>query len=102
MESSDRKAPVLAVDIPSSWDVTSGPPEADQVGHKFMPEYLISLTAPKPCIKFYHGKRHFVGGRFVPGGIAEKFDLGDVMSRYEGYEQILEVPVEEGNGGGKL
>ena len=104
LESPDRKTPVLSVDIPSSWDVTSGPPSLGQVGHSFMPEFLISLTAPKPCTKYFKGGRHFVGGRFVPSGIADKFGLGDVMSRYEGYEQICEVPVEQEGigGGGKL
>ena len=86
-----RRPKVLAVDIPSSWDVESGPPAEDQVGHDFMPEYLISLTAPKPCVRFWRGERHFVGGRFVPGQIAEKFGLQGLMERYEGYEQVFEV-----------
>ena len=85
--------PVLSVDIPSSWDVESGPPEDST----FMPEYLISLTAPKPCVKCFTGRRHFVGGRFLPPAVAEKFGLD--LPAYEGIDQIVEVPV---GGGGKL
>ena len=40
-----------------------------------MPEYLISLTAPKPSIKHYKG-RHFVGGRFLGKEIADMFWAG--------------------------
>jgi NAD(P)H-hydrate epimerase len=58
----DTKIPVTAVDAPSSWDIESGPP-SDGPGAKFMPEVLISLTAPKPLVKLYEG-RHFVGGRY--------------------------------------
>jgi hypothetical protein len=29
-----------------------------------MPANLVSLTAPKPLVKFYRG-RHFIGGRYV-------------------------------------
>ncbi len=45
--------PVLSVDIPSSWDVEDGPPGKGELGSEFMPEYLISLTAPKPCVKYF-------------------------------------------------
>ncbi|RAH75309.1 NADHX epimerase [Aspergillus aculeatinus CBS 121060] len=82
--------PVLSVDAPSSWDIESGPPR-DGPGAKFMPEALISLTAPKPCVKFYRG-RHFVGGRFLTRGIAEKYGL-DVPD-YQGVDQVLEVGVD--------
>ncbi|KAL4943404.1 hypothetical protein BDV06DRAFT_211057 [Aspergillus oleicola] len=87
MENSSK--PVLAVDAPSSWDIEGGPPE-NGPGSKFMPEYLISLTAPKPCVKFYKG-RHFVGGRFLARGVAEKYGL-DVPG-YQGVDQVLEVGV---------
>ncbi|KAL4955176.1 YjeF N-terminal domain-containing protein [Aspergillus filifer] len=88
MENSSK--PVLAVDAPSSWDIEGGPPK-EGPGSKFMPEFLISLTAPKPCVKFYQG-RHFVGGRFLPRGVAEKYGLD--VPRYEGVDQVLEVGVD--------
>jgi NAD(P)H-hydrate epimerase len=82
--------PVLSVDAPSSWDIESGPPK-DGPGAKFMPQYLISLTAPKPCVKFYRG-RHFLGGRFLTRSIAEKYGLD--LPQYPGIDQVVEVGVD--------
>lgn len=82
--------PVLSVDAPSSWDIQSGPPK-EGPGAKFMPKALISLTAPKPCVKFYSG-RHFVGGRFLSKDITDKYGLD--MPPYPGIEQVLEVKVD--------
>jgi len=84
--------PVLAVDIPSSWDVEGGPPDRQYVGSDFMPEYLISLTAAKPCVEWFKGRRHFIGGRFLPPAIATKYGL-DVPA-YQGVDQIVEVAVD--------
>eukprot|EP00136_Aspergillus_niger_P001390 XP_001390342.2 hypothetical protein ANI_1_550034 [Aspergillus niger CBS 513.88] len=81
--------PVLSVDAPSSWDIESGPPK-EGPGLKFMPEALISLTAPKPCVKYYKG-RHFLGGRFLTKSIADKYKLD--LPEYPGIEQIVEVGV---------
>ncbi|KAL4806163.1 YjeF N-terminal domain-containing protein [Aspergillus unguis] len=82
--------PVLAVDAPSSWDIEKGPP-GEGPGAKFMPEYLVSLTAPKPCVKFYKG-RHFVGGRFLTRDVADKYGLD--VPQYPGVEQVMEVGVD--------
>ncbi|KAL1596539.1 hypothetical protein SLS60_009187 [Paraconiothyrium brasiliense] len=90
----DTKIPVLAVDAPSSWNIEEGPP-SEGPGKGFMPEALISLTAPKPLVKWFKG-RHFLGGRFLSPGVAEKYDLD--IPKYEGLDQVVEVPVE----GGKL
>jgi NAD(P)H-hydrate epimerase len=73
LEKTDK--PILAVDTPSSWNVDDGPPEEGMVGSQFMPEYLISLTAAKPSVKFYKGRRHFIGGRFLGKDVAEKYGL---------------------------
>jgi NAD(P)H-hydrate epimerase len=78
---------VLAVDAPSSWNIETGPPE-EGVGKDYMPTALISLTAPKPLVKFFKG-RHFVGGRFVGKEIAEKH--GFDVPPYKGAEQIVEI-----------
>lgn len=83
-------APVLAVDAPSSWDIEQGPPK-EGPGSGFMPQYLISLTAPKPCVKFYKG-RHFVGGRFLTKDIAGKYGLD--LPQYQGIDQVVEVGVD--------
>ncbi|KAJ1973234.1 hypothetical protein H4R35_004226 [Dimargaris xerosporica] len=54
-------ASVVSVDIPSGWDVEQG--DIHKVG--LNPEMLVSLTAPKLCAKFFAGKYHYLGGRFV-------------------------------------
>jgi NAD(P)H-hydrate epimerase len=85
------KVPVTSVDAPSSWRIETGPPESGP-GQGFMPETLVSLTAPKPLVKHFRG-RHFVGGRFLPPEVAKKYNLD--MPKYEGVDQIVEV---EGDG----
>ncbi|KAF2456921.1 meiotically up-regulated gene 182 protein [Lineolata rhizophorae] len=82
--------PVLSVDAPSSWDIERGPPP-DGPGKAFHPQALVSLTAPKPLVKWFGG-RHFVGGRFLSPAMAEKYGLD--LPPYEGIDQIVEVPVE--------
>lgn len=97
--------PVTSVDAPSSWDIEDGPPKnPDEPGHDFMPQTLISLTAPKPCVKWFAGpgRRHFIGGRFLTKEVCEKYGLD--LPEYEGIDQIVEVEVGESGetGGGKL
>ncbi|KAG0645151.1 NAD(P)H-Hydrate epimerase [Hyphodiscus hymeniophilus] len=87
----ETKLPVTAVDAPSSWNIESGPP-SDGPGASFMPEVLVSLTAPKPLVKYFKG-RHFIGGRFVSPDIAEKYDLE--LPTYEGVDQIAECPCSD-------
>ena len=53
--------PVTSVDAPSSWNIEEGPPISGP-GAKFNPAVLVSLTAPKPLVKWFKG-RHFIGGR---------------------------------------
>ncbi|KAF1816485.1 apolipo protein A-I binding protein-like protein [Eremomyces bilateralis CBS 781.70] len=86
----DTKVPVLAVDAPSSWNIETGPPE-DGPGKGFQPGALVSLTAPKPLVKWFRG-RHFVGGRFLTKEVAKKYGLD--MPPYEGVDQIVEVPAQ--------
>ncbi|KAI0848512.1 YjeF N-terminal domain-like protein [Daldinia vernicosa] len=90
----DTVLPVTSVDAPSSWNIETGPPESG-LGSKFHPNFLISLTAPKPLVKYFKG-RHFVGGRFVSPAIARKYDFE--VPEYPGIDQIVEV----GTGGEKL
>ncbi|GBF66152.1 NAD(P)H-hydrate epimerase [Trichophyton mentagrophytes] len=91
----ETNVPVLSVDAPSSWDIETGPPK-DGPGSKFMPDILISLTAAKPCAKWFKG-RHFLGGRFLTPDIAGKYGLD--LPEYPGVDQIVEVEVD---GSGKL
>lgn len=37
--------------------------------------FQVSLTAPKLCAKKFCGSHHFLGGRFVPPSIVDKFNL---------------------------
>ncbi|KAI1104050.1 YjeF N-terminal domain-like protein [Jackrogersella minutella] len=90
----ETKIPVTSVDAPSSWNIETGPPESG-LGSKFNPNFLISLTAPKPLVKYFKG-RHFIGGRFVSPAIAKKYDFE--VPGYQGIDQIVEV----GTGGEKL
>ena len=63
--------PIASVDIPSGWDVERGPP----TGLGLLPELLVSLTAPKLCAQHFKGKWHYLGGRFVPKSLEEKYRL---------------------------
>ncbi|RYP40602.1 hypothetical protein DL767_001602 [Monosporascus sp. MG133] len=83
----DAKVPVTSVDAPSSWNIETGPPESG-VGSKFNPDFLVSLTAPKPLVKYFKG-RHFIGGRFVSPAIAKKYDFE--VPEYQGLDQFVEV-----------
>ena len=82
--------PVLSVDAPSSWSIEDGPPPSGP-GARFMPETLISLTAPKPLVRHFTGT-HFVGGRFLPKSVAEKYEID--IPDYQGVDQIVEVKAE--------
>nr|XP_022919353.1 NAD(P)H-hydrate epimerase [Onthophagus taurus] len=74
--------PIASIDIPSGWHVENGEPE--QGGIK--PELLISLTAPKLCAKSFKGK-HYLGGRFVPFKLQEKYGLN--LPEYPGTESCV-------------
>ncbi|KAI1080616.1 NAD(P)H-hydrate epimerase [Whalleya microplaca] len=90
----ETKVPVTSVDAPSSWNIETGPPESG-LGSKFNPDFLISLTAPKPLVQHFKG-RHFVGGRFVSPAIAKKYDFD--VPEYQGIDQVVEIST----GGQKL
>jgi len=75
----------VAVDIPSGWNVNG---DDDSMADKFVPDVLVSLTAPKLCAKKFAG-RHFVGGRFLPPALAEKYNVR--MPPYPGVSQVVEV-----------
>jgi len=68
---STTQTPVASIDIPSGWDVEKG----DVHGLNLKPDFLISLTAPKMCSQHFHGRFHYLGGRFVPRPLTEKYNL---------------------------
>ncbi|KAJ1527656.1 hypothetical protein ONE63_007618 [Megalurothrips usitatus] len=65
------KSPICSIDIPSGWDVEKGFPQSGGI----QPEMLVSLTAPKLCAQSFKGKHHYLGGRFVPPSLQEKYNL---------------------------
>lgn len=77
------KVPILSIDIPSGWDVEARNPQGIQ------PEVLVSLTAPKLCSRHFRGKKHFLGGRFVPHELDKKYLLN--LPEYPGTEFIVDI-----------
>ncbi|KAJ6584024.1 YjeF N-terminal domain-containing protein [Mycena vulgaris] len=76
--------PIVSVDIPSGWDVEAG----NEAGVGLNPDVLVSLTAPKEGVRLFRGQ-HFLGGRFVPRTLEEKFQLN--LPAYPGFEQIVDI-----------
>ena len=60
---------IISVDIPSGFDIDKG-----NIFDTFIPKGLISLTLPKLCSNAFRGE-HFLGGRFVPKKLFEKFNI---------------------------
>ncbi|KAK9800858.1 hypothetical protein WJX73_000581 [Symbiochloris irregularis] len=80
------KPPVLvAIDCPSGWHVESG----DAAGDGLRPDMLISLTAPKRGARHFDGAHHYLGGRFVPPAIKERYDLH--LPEYPGTAQCVRI-----------
>jgi hydroxyethylthiazole kinase-like uncharacterized protein yjeF len=77
--------PIVAVDIPSGWDVDDG----DVFGDGMRPETLVSLTAPKIGATAFAGAHHFLGGRFVPPRMKEEFGLR--APEYEDAKQCVRI-----------
>ncbi|KAL9937071.1 hypothetical protein V8E36_004306 [Tilletia maclaganii] len=69
-ESRTKLPPIVSVDIPSAWDVNEG----NINNRSFTPQVLISLTAPKLGVRQFQG-RHFLGGRFLPPAVAERYGI---------------------------
>jgi hydroxyethylthiazole kinase-like uncharacterized protein yjeF len=89
-ECAERGVPIVSVDIPSGWDVDKGP-VTDGSQPTWMPEMLVSLTAPKPCAEHFLGKHHYLGGRFVPPRLARKYGIEDVAALYPSSAQIAKI-----------
>ena len=49
----------------------------------------VSLTAPKLCAKMFNGRHHFLGGRFVPPAVVDKFSLR--LPPYPGHSMCVHV-----------
>lgn len=77
------ETPICSVDVPSGWNVEEGDPSGLQ------PQLLISLTAPKRCAKLFKGRFHYLGGRFVPRALEQKYDLQ--LPPYPGTDCVVEL-----------
>lgn len=84
------KIPICSIDVPSGWDIESG---NDSGPNLIKPEFLISLTAPKLCAKNFKGKYHYLGGRFIPQNIQEKYKLN--LPKYQGSLPYAKLKVEK-------
>ncbi|XP_013112398.1 NAD(P)H-hydrate epimerase isoform X2 [Stomoxys calcitrans] len=81
----ETRLPIASIDIPSGWHVENG--KNDECC--FEPSLLISLTAPKLCAKLYKGPHHYLGGRFVPPALKEKYQLD--LPEYPGTETCVKL-----------
>lgn len=102
-KSKNNRVAVTSIDIPSSWDVNSGPTSSSM----FLPDTLVSLTAPKPSSVHFckyglernkkstnEGYKHFIGGRFISKEFADSW--GFDVPNYKGTDQVVEVSLESG------
>eukprot|EP00013_Stygamoeba_regulata_P026844 CAMPEP_0177655216 /NCGR_PEP_ID=MMETSP0447-20121125/14823_1 /TAXON_ID=0 /ORGANISM="Stygamoeba regulata, Strain BSH-02190019" /LENGTH=256 /DNA_ID=CAMNT_0019159069 /DNA_START=221 /DNA_END=991 /DNA_ORIENTATION=- len=80
-----KRAKVASVDIPSGWLVEEG----NVCGEGVDPDLLISLTAPKLCARHFHGRFHYLGGRFVPSALDQKYQLN--LPRFPGVETVVRL-----------
>nr|XP_043636065.1 pyridoxine/pyridoxamine 5'-phosphate oxidase 1, chloroplastic isoform X2 [Erigeron canadensis] len=84
-EVNQKTAVIASIDIPSGWHVEEG----DVNGDGIKPDMLVSLTAPKLCAKKFQGFHHFLGGRFVPPSIVDKFRLN--LPPYPGTSMCVRI-----------
>jgi hydroxyethylthiazole kinase-like uncharacterized protein yjeF len=86
MNRSASDAHLIAVDMPSGWDVDTGERCEGAIRE---PDTLISLTAPKAGSLSLKNARHYCGGRFVPPSLAS--ELGFCLPVYPGNSQIVRL-----------
>lgn len=94
-ESSDAM-PLVSVDIPSGWNVEKGTDDMDKEQADLepnlkipilKPDCLVSLTAPKLCASQFKGRYHYLGGRFCPPSLLDKYNL--TLPEYPGTDGVL-------------
>lgn len=73
----------LAMGLVAGWDVEKGKADGLQ------PDMLISLTAPKKAAMHFTGRYHFLGGRFVPPALQEKYALN--LPAYPSTDCVLQL-----------
>ena len=88
----EHSVPLISVDVPSGWNVDGQDDGGDGDDNLLQPNVLVSLTAPKPASQRFKG-RHFVGGRFLPPNLAQKYNIR--MPDYPGVQQVVEIQQEQ-------
>ena len=66
---------VVSIDLPSGWDCDAGDVLPPELGGGLRPSMLISLTAPKPAAAAFSGHALWLGGQFVPPGMAKEWGI---------------------------
>jgi len=56
---------------------------------------LISLTAPKLCAKLFKGRHHYLGGRFIPKTLEQKYELN--LPKYPTTDCVVKLEVNDSN-----
>ena len=70
-------AVLLCVDTPSGWEV-----DAPTASGSLRPSVLVSLSLPKPCASGLDPRAaHYLGGRFIPPGVAAELGAADWLER---------------------
>jgi hydroxyethylthiazole kinase-like uncharacterized protein yjeF len=82
----DSTLRVVSVDVPSGWSVDEG----DVEGSGLRPHALVALTAPKECTSGFSGSL-WLGGRFVPPGLAKEFGIDGYARLYPGASQAVRL-----------
>uniref|UniRef100_A0AAG5CSB2 NAD(P)H-hydrate epimerase n=1 Tax=Anopheles atroparvus TaxID=41427 RepID=A0AAG5CSB2_ANOAO len=77
--------PIVSIDIPSGWHVEQGPQSECDI----KPACLVSLTAPKLCAKHLANAKHYLGGRFVPKRLEEKYAMD--LPTYKGFDLFVRL-----------
>lgn len=74
----ETTTPIVAVDIPSGWDVSAG-----NIDDQYEPSALISMTAPKLGVKNWveAGGIHYLGARFTGQYVAgrDRWSVADTF-----------------------
>lgn len=81
----ETSKPVVSIDVPSGWDVNEGPRATEECIRQ--PSCLISLTAPKLCARHFEGRYHYLGGRFCPQSIQDKYGLN--LPQFQATESVI-------------
>lgn len=98
MHEHSAKMPLISIDIPSGWHVERGYSNIDEDQADIepnlklpalQPDCLISLTAPKLSARHFNGRYHYLGGRFCPKSIVDKYKLN--LPEYPAQDGILRL-----------